>query len=489
MKDDLSRRAFMKKTTGATTMAGSAGLAGGAAAVNRTPGSTSLEHDPDLYSGENTISLTHDLPMYCGHEHWGAIYSLGQFKGGFIADIVQGALPRTPTNLLHLFLDPYFGGWVRASGVNPNKVLRERVGCDDPVAEFRERPVEIWRACLDMVADQCLTGAFQCIRRGVMTLYGVDPVHIADDEIVALNSAVESNYADLFAWYETAMKRAHFGGLARPVHPEFFAQEESEQTAARERQFTQTLMRIDPLLELWKPHSERRAAMSAIVDIDPGDAASWRAFLDGFFDLGKANNNVGIKQLQAYSRSLDFKVRDDNAVKFRGELTRDEEICFEDWVVHECCKRAHDLGWPHQVHVGTHNLSHSSPLPLEALARRYPAQSLVLLHCWPFVEESGYLAKMRHNVYLDPCWQPILSPDFLEQSFKTWLRYIPVSKLTVSNDATSVEMAVGASLYAREALDEGLKSAAKNANVKDHALRSMASAILAGNAQKLYGAV
>ena len=35
-----------------------------------------------------------------------------------------------------------------------------------------------------------------------------------------------------------------------------------------------------------------------------------------------------------------------------------QRLAFQDWIMHECCKQAHDRGWPHQVHVGTHNLPH-----------------------------------------------------------------------------------------------------------------------------------
>ncbi len=73
----------------------------------------------------------------------------------------------------------------------------------------------------------------------------------------------------------------------------------------------------------------------------------------------------------------------------------------QDWIVHECCKYAQDIGWAHHVHVGTHNLPNSSPLPLAPLARRYPSMKVVMIHCWPFLDEAGTLARHNANIFID----------------------------------------------------------------------------------------
>jgi predicted TIM-barrel fold metal-dependent hydrolase len=478
MHSDLNRRGFIRRSAMFSALAAGFGQDMETAFAGSSESIEGTAPEPARSAA--------DLPMFCAHEHWGSIAPIGFAPGGFRADAVQGARPVAPVHLLHLFLDPYFGGMLHSSGVDVVAAMKEATGCKDPMAEFRDRPAVLWRAFIRAVGAQRLTGTFQCIRHGIIRLYGIDPTDASDQEIADLNQSVERNYSDLFGWYVRAMDTAHFSGLIRPVHPEFFAREESAAAARQERRFTRPILRIDPLLELWKPESERRGVMSEMVDVEPADAASWRAFLDELFSLAQAGGNVGIKQLQAYSRDLDFRPRTDEEVKFRGALTSDEVRCFQDWVVHECCKRANDLGWPHQVHVGTHNLAESSPLPLERLARRYTSQKLVFLHCWPFIEESGFLAKMQPNIYLDPCWQPILSPDFLDRSFETWLRYVPAKKLMLSNDATTVEMAAGASQYARSALGRGLENAASNAGVEDEMLRAIAADILEGNAKTVY---
>jgi predicted TIM-barrel fold metal-dependent hydrolase len=155
--------------------------------------------------------------------------------------------------------------------------------------------------------------------------------------------------------------------------------------------------------------------------------------------------------------------------------------------VQECCQRAHDRCWPHQVHVGTNNLANSSPMPLEALARKYPRQKLVLIHCWPFLEESGHLAKTHANIYLDTCWLPVLNPGYYRQAMEGWINYVPAHKMMCSQDSTSVEMAAGSSLVARQILSDLCRVQASVWNTPETVLREHTAAWLHSNAVTVYG--
>ena len=247
------------------------------------------------------------------------------------------------------------------------------------------------------------------------------------------------------------------------------------------------ILRVDPLLDLWPETCPRRDRLAAALGVEPRDANSWRAFLSALFDLAASQGNVGIKQLQAYTRHLNFAHHNDREVRFSGALTAEERLVFQDWVMHECCRQAHERHWPHQVHTGTHNLSESSPLPLAALAKRYPNMKLVLLHCWPFLEESGFLAKHTPNVYLDTCWETILNPAFLEQALSRWLGYLPATKLMCSQDATSVEMAAGSIVITRRLLARALTAQANKWQLPEASIIHYAKTILNNNAVTVYG--
>jgi predicted TIM-barrel fold metal-dependent hydrolase len=136
--------------------------------------------------------------------------------------------------------------------------------------------------------------------------------------------------------------------------------------------------------------------------------------------------------------------------------------------------------------VGTHNHPLSNPLPLATLARLYPEQKIVMLHCWPYIEEAGYLAQGHPNVFIDTCWQPILNPEFLKQSLDNWLGYIPLNKITMSNDSTSVEMAAGASLITRRILTDAVERMQESSGISDHEYRQIVAKLLHNNAVAIY---
>jgi hypothetical protein len=246
-------------------------------------------------------------------------------------------------------------------------------------------------------------------------------------------------------------------------------------------------MRIDPLLELWKKVSPRRDGLARIAGVEPKDATTWRAFIAGLFDLAAAHQAGGIKQLQAYTRPLEYLPRQDNEVVWSGDLSAGQVRIFQDWVMHECCKQANDRSWIHQVHVGTNNITESSPMPLGPLAQRYPHMKIVMLHCWPFLREAGWLAKYHQNIYITTCWQPVLNPAFFLEAMTGWLNYVPIHKLTCDHDSTSVEMAVGSSLFTREILGEALRERSAHLGMTERDLTGIALDMLHNNMVAIYG--
>jgi len=426
------------------------------------------------------------VPNFCSHEHWGSIDSVGAVEGGFRADMERGATPARDTGFLDILLDPYFRGWLSAGGEDLDSWARQ-AHAGSFVDWALERPAEAYAALRPALERQQLTGGFQCIRRGLLALYSVDILEVSTQGWLGLDAAIASNYAGLFQWYQDAMKQSAFSELIRPVHPEFYLNDAASETARQEAAFTHTVMRIDPLLKFWKEPFPRRDTLEQTLGIVPRDAASWRQFIGALLDLAAAKGAVGIKQLQAYSRSLEFLPVEDRDVRWSGDLNAEEVRVFQDWVVHECCRQAADRGWPHQIHTGTHNLAQSSPMPLAALAKQYGGQKIVLLHCWPFTREAGWLAKFHVNVYIDTCWMPILNPVFLSEALESWINYVPLNKIMHGQDATSVEMAAGAARFTREILARVLEGQSSRLGVSGDGLLRVAQAFLNDNAVAVYG--
>lgn len=394
---------------------------------------------------------------FCGHEHWGSIAGVGCVDEGYRADVWRGAEVDggRGAGVLDLVLDPYGLGWLVAGGNDPNEAAKAK-GHGDVFDWWRQEPRAAFEAIRPLLARHRLTGVFRCTARGIRALHGVDIETLDADAWMEAEGRIRAAYGNLHAWHVEAMGKAGFSRVVRAVHPEFYYREASAAGAAAEGRYLKTVLRIDPLLSMWKRECPQREQLASWVGVEPGDAGSWREFLERLFVRAADGGAVGIKQLQAYHRPLEFRPEKDAVVKFRGALSRGEERRFQDWVVHACCALADARGWPHQCHVGTNNLGESSPLPLESLARRYGNMKLVLLHCWPFVEEAGYLAKLAPNVYVDSCWQTVLNPAFFEDALRAWLGYVPAHKMLCSHDATSVEMAAGSATFVRSLLRKSL---------------------------------
>ncbi len=418
------------------------------------------------------------IPNFCGHEHWGSIMALGTVDEGFRADVLAGALPKRPVTVWDLVLDPYGWGWLTSGGSDLGEVMRA-AGRKDFFTWWNEDPAGAFWAAKPLLERHRLTGVFRCTVRGIQALHGVDIASFDSEAWSEADLRVAAAYEDIHTWHPQAMAKAGFDGLVRAVHPEFYSRADDLNGEIREKAYLRTVMRIDPLVKLWSKKCVRRDQLADMTGVDPVDAKSWREFIGRLLDRARDGGGVGIKQLQAYTRPLDFQPRDDGDVKFRGSLTDGEERAFGDWVVHECCKQAHDRCWPHQVHVGTNNLAQSSPLPLEALAKRYPDMPLVMLHCWPFLSEAGHLAKQVPSVHIDTCWQAVLNPAFYGEAMRMWLGYVPMHKMMCSHDATSVEMAAGSALFVREMLAKEIAAVGGG--------RDAATALLHDNAARLYG--
>lgn len=424
-----------------------------------------------------------DIPIFCAHEHWGSINTLGMDANGFRSDTAAGAEPVRDASVWDIVLDPYFGGWIFNAGYDAHKEAVER-GYDSLLDWWQKKPAQVLASMEAPLRAQHYTGAFQCIRQGILSLHGADIAAMQPATWQQVDTALKTQYASLFGWYQCAMKQLNVSELIRPVHPEYFL--DAGPRAGEERAFMRPILRIDPLLELWPAECPRRDRLGAALGVEPRDATSWREFINKLFDLAASQGNVGVKQLQAYSRPLDFAYRKDGEVIFAGDMDDAEQTAFQDWVVHECCKQAHERGWPHQVHTGTHNLTESSPMPLLSLANRYPKMKMVLLHCWPFLEESGFLAKHTPNIYLDACWQTILNPAYLKQSLAQWLGYLPATKLMCSQDATSIEMAAGSMAITRHLLNQALTAQGNAWQVPEASRRAYAADILHNNAVAVY---
>jgi uncharacterized protein len=127
---------------------------------------------------------------------------------------------------------------------------------------------------------------------------------------------------------------------------------------------------------------------------------------------GAAKDAVGVKTIMAYRSGFDIDLSRPDEAAVRGAASRwldrggparlDDQVLLR-FGLHA----AVDLGLPIQVHTGLGDrdldLHKVNPLLLLDFLRtpEVAAVPVMLLHCYPYTREAGYLAQAFHNVYFD----------------------------------------------------------------------------------------
>jgi hypothetical protein len=217
----------------------------------------------------------------------------------------------------------------------------------------------------------------------------------------------------------------------------------------------------------------------------------------------RAAGVVALKSIAAYRGGLHVarRSRDEAAAAFAalraaalaGQTPHLRDRRLLDYLLRAALEEAATAALPVQFHVGLGDddadLRHAGPLDLRALLiddafRRVP---FVLLHCYPFVRQAGYLASIYSNVYVDLSLTIPLTAHGGAAAFAEALELAPVSKLLFATDAHSIpELFYIAARHGRQALGQALGRLAADGWLTLPQARAAATAILHDNAARVY---
>jgi predicted TIM-barrel fold metal-dependent hydrolase len=213
---------------------------------------------------------------------------------------------------------------------------------------------------------------------------------------------------------------------------------------------------------------------------------------------------IGLKSIAAYRGGLDVSARTFSEARavfpaLKEVALRDGRIRLTDRVVLDYLLRAAleeaaAAELPVQFHVAfgddDADLRTANPLEMRALLtdpafRRVP---FVLLHCYPYVREAGYLAALYAHVFVDVSLTIPLTAHGSTAAFLEALELAPVSKLLFATDAHSVpELFFAGALHGRRALGRALEYLIGHDYLTAAQAEDAADAILWRNAEMLYG--
>jgi predicted TIM-barrel fold metal-dependent hydrolase len=212
---------------------------------------------------------------------------------------------------------------------------------------------------------------------------------------------------------------------------------------------------------------------------------------------------VGLKSIVAYRGGLHVAPRRfDEAAAALPELkeivkrdgrVRLSERSVLDYLLRAALEEAAAAELPVQFHVAfgddDADLRTANPLEMRALLtdpafRRVP---FVLLHCYPYVREAGYLAALYAHVYIDVSLAVPLTAHGCTAAFSEALELAPYSKLLFATDAHSLpELFYVGALHGRHGLAQALERLVADDILSAAQAEQAARAILVENAERLY---
>jgi uncharacterized protein len=202
------------------------------------------------------------------------------------------------------------------------------------------------------------------------------------------------------------------------------------------------------------------------LDAELGDLDGLRAEIAA----ARTNGFAALKTIAAYRGGLDL------------ERNRIRETLLAALEANE----ASGAPLPVQVHTGFGDsdlsLPRADPSHLKPLVERFRETPFVLLHCYPFVREAGWLAHVYGNVFLDLSLTiPYVSRP--AEAVREALELAPLTKLLYASDAARTpELYFLAARWWRGALAEVLAAELDLAEAQEAGRR-----ILRENALALYG--
>lgn len=257
-----------------------------------------------------------------------------------------------------------------------------------------------------------------------------------------------------------------------------------QQTQARLPLPVRRVVRIENELEKLLPHHDT--------------AGSLLSALEGV--LREAGQSAaGFKSIIAYRTGLDILPSSGPELERSFERARREggqlnEKPLLDGALLLGLRIAAELGLPVQFHTGYGDpdldMRLANPLHLRSVIERpeLAALQVVLLHCYPYVREAGYLASVYRGVYLDlGLTVPYTSVASMRGAFREALHLSPITKVLISSDAQRTpELYWLAARWARRSLGQALRQTVEDGDLSAAESQWAAERILWHNANELY---
>ncbi len=359
------------------------------------------------------------------------------------------------TDVLSEWLRHYFSSDIVSAGL-PNEIL-ELIRNGNIDIQKRWRMVEpYWRAAEN-------TGYGRALSIAARDIYGIK--NINSSTIVELNNR----------FTEARQKGNHYDFiLKKKSRILLFIRDSLPENCKEKSDLFVHSMRIDRFV-FPESYSQIKEIASKIK-LEVYSLADWMNVTQKYIErfLNENSRVVCLKCGLAYQRNLNFcRVKRSLAEKSFNSFIKKKALSQEakllhqknlsDWMMNFICSLAHEKKLVIQIHTGIQEgngniLSNSNPLLMSELFINYPNVIFDLFHMgYPYVMETGALAKMFKNVFIDMCWAHIISPEAAKRALIEWLDTVPANKISAfGGDYCFIDGVYGHQYIARENVAKAL---------------------------------
>lgn len=225
--------------------------------------------------------------------------------------------------------------------------------------------------------------------------------------------------------------------------------------------------------------------------VDPGEfRPAFGAALSA--EVGRTQA-VGLKSIAAYRTGFAFEPTRPSVDELAAAVARSPGRAADPVLSRELLWAGAALGLPIQVHVGLGDrdvrLPACDPTLLTDLVALLPPVPLLLLHCWPYHRQAGYLAAIWPTVHLDlGLTTQHVGPTRAAAVLAEAMEVTPFGKLLYSSDAFGLaEHYLLGALGFRRALGAVLAERVASTEWSAADACRIAALIGRGNAERIYG--
>jgi uncharacterized protein len=329
-------------------------------------------------------------------------------------------------------------------------------------------------------------------------LYSYDKPYLVKDDVQDLyNRMIVNRYRNYDRWFDEVFKKFHFKTMLNDQYWNHFNTKIDTAHFKLVCNISSCVLLVNEAAENKKITSDKN--LLKLIDrkeIITRNLDDYMNLVDTVLTIFKNNSAVSLKNVLAYSRSIDFDDIDyttANTIFNKPDALNElEKKHLQDFIFHHIIRQSIKLDLPVQIHTGylAGNrgwLENGSPMKLLNLFIKYPEAKFILFHGgYPWTGDFVALGKQFSNVYLDLVWLPQISKTEAVHTFSEMLDAVPYNKIMWGGDVLIIDDAVGSLELGKEVVATVLSERVEKGWLTEEVAIDIASSVFRNNATELF---